>query len=143
MTTPVEMSPVMKMKTRFQPIFDLFKGLDVYIMGSALRDYPNAKDIDVLFLSSKDFQEGCKRLNTTFKEWDSVVGHLKSAKASLPGTFKPLQLVNIDTIKTPQDHRQEVLGRDGKLINPGIYFQKSMSWKYDKTKQVKPTNHVR
>lgn len=121
------------MRPEFEQIFRLFPE-EILIIGSAVRDYQTARDIDILFESEADFKRAIKRLGATYNGWDQfsrtpsgaeVKSHIRRANVSLKGIAKPVQLLH-----SGLPHPYAACCRDGTYINEHVHFDKSKPTRY-------------
>ena len=109
-------------------VFEHFAKDDVAVVGSAVRDYDAAKDIDVLVPSGVDYQAIVKRLGAKYNGWDLADGsHTRRANVTVPGVAKRVQLVQNRLVSKFDEWPHAVLTREGKQLNPGKYFTKKRS----------------
>jgi hypothetical protein len=104
----------------------------VGIIGSATRNYEGAKDIDVLFIHFSEFSDACIRFGVKYQGWDAHNGHIRITKLERPEIDKPIQLINLASVSSFEEHPHQVLLPDGSLLNEGHYYVKEDGWKYDK-----------
>ena len=106
-------------------LFEHFPGQDIAVVGSALRDYDTAGDIDVLVPASVDLPALAKHRKAKYSGWDLKDGsHLRQVTLRLPGVSKRVQVVQNTTVKQFADWPHEVLLRDGRRLNPGKHYRK-------------------
>jgi len=82
------------MHPEHQRVFEHFADQEVAIVGSSLRDFDAAGDIDVLVKSSVDVPALAKKLGATYNGWDLANGdHVRRVNLTIPGVSKKVQLV--------------------------------------------------
>ena len=109
-------------------VFEHFANDDVAIVGSAVRDYEAAKDIDVLVLASTDYPALVKRLGAKYNGWDLENGnHIRRANISVPGVGKRVQVVQNRLVSKFDEWPHAVLQRNGQQLNPGKHYTKKRS----------------
>jgi hypothetical protein len=82
------------MNAAFKSIFEHLWEWDCAIVGSALRDYAEAKDVDVLFPASTDFRKLAAELGTPYLGgWDDHGVRVHQLKYSIHGVGKPVNLI--------------------------------------------------
>ena len=109
-------------------VFEHFVDDDIAIVGSAVRDYEVAKDIDVLVPSGVDYPALVKRLGATYNGWDLADGsHQRRANIRVPGIKKKVQLIQNRLVSKFDEWPHAVLTREGKQLNPGKHFTKKRS----------------
>ncbi len=116
-------------------LHEVFHHLGAYtigIIGSALRDFESAKDIDILFLTTGAFEHACGENGITWNGWDAHNGHLRRGNGRLEGVEKPVQFLHIGSVTKFEDHPHSVLLRNGAILKPGVHYHKPEWWKYDK-----------
>lgn len=118
------------MRKEYITLFDLLDGYDCCIIGSALRDYRTAKDVDVLFLNETDFLAACKAFHVRYNGWDTPRGHVRRANISPRHIGKKVQFIHVDTIANRKDHPYASLGRDGSERHRDTFFEKPYGWAY-------------
>mgnify|MGYP001558514224 CR=1 FL=1 len=107
------------MNNDLQLCFDTFAGYDICIVGSAVRDFETAHDIDILFLSG-DFPSICRQLRVKYCGWDTPTHHVRKAVFRILGVGKPIHLLSWGSYDP--GHCQ--LLRDGSYRHPGKFFDK-------------------
>lgn len=110
------------MDYRLRRVFDFFADEDIAIIGSATRDVDAANDIDVLFLSTRDFPQLAEQLGTTYNGWNQSGFHLRRINYQIPDIEKPVQLLWYSHISRFADHPHCVMLRDGTRLNDGVYW---------------------
>lgn len=120
------------MHPQLQELFDLLADYRVIIVGSALRDYDRAKDVDVMFLDGEEFIDCCATLGVHYNGWDSSRGHVRMANASPRYIGKKVQFIHLDSVATPDDHPHMTLSRDGSVTKPDVFMEKPEGWRYSK-----------
>ena len=125
-------------------VFEHFADDDVAVVGSAVRDYETAKDIDVLVPAGVDYPALVKRLGATYNGWDLADGsHLRRANVNVPGVAKRVQVLQNRLVNTFSDWPHAVLQRDGQQLNTGKHFvnggkdPSAVGWKRRNPKAVK------
>ena len=122
MSNPNEIHP------ELTKVFEHFKDDEVAIVGSALRDFDKARDIDVVVPSKTDYPALVKRLGATYSGWDLADGsHLRRANLKVPGVGKRVQLLQNRLVHVFEDWPHAVLLRDGKTHNKDTHFSKQKS----------------
>lgn len=119
----------------------------IAIHGSAVRDYANARDIDVLFLANADFPWIVGLFHTKYSGWNVVptgepgihrplkrgetapaqdITHLRRTiyPIELEGVEKPVQLSQSSAVHTWTDHPHALLLPSGRVLNEGVYYGK-------------------
>lgn len=107
-------------------------GLNVGIVGSAVRDFETAKDIDVLFESGIELERACEKFGVRWSGWDAYNGHVRRANLTIGGVDKPIQFVSSGGTPTLEDHPYATILRDGTVLNAGKFYTKPKGWVYDK-----------
>lgn len=109
-------------------VFEHFGDDEVAVVGSAVRDYDAAKDIDVLVPAGVDYPALVKRLGATYNGWDLADGsHQRRANIRVPGVEKKVQLIQNRLVSQFEEWPHAVLTREGKHLNPGKHFTKKRS----------------
>ncbi len=107
-----------------QRVFDLFAHYDCAIVGSSLRDYDAANDIDVLFLAKEDFRQLAREYAIGYRGgFDTPQGRVRQMRYPV-GEGKPLNLVQRSSVLKFTQWPHVVLLRDGTLLNPGVHYVK-------------------
>jgi hypothetical protein len=106
-------------------VFDHFAEDKVAVVGSAIKDYEAAKDIDVLVPADVDYPALVKKLGATYSGWDLKDGsHLRRANYNIPGVAKRVQLLQNRMVGQFDQWPHAVLLRDGKTLNGDKHFTK-------------------
>lgn len=113
-------------------LFAILANYDVIIVGSALRDYDRANDVDVMFMDAEQFIECCATLGVHYNGWDTSRGHVRMANLSPRYIGKKIQLIHLDSVATPDDHPHMTLSRDGTVTKDGVFMEKPPGWRYNK-----------
>jgi len=109
-------------------VFEHFGDDEVAVVGSAVRDYNAAKDIDVLVPSGVDYPALVKRLGAKYNGWDLADGsHLRRANITIPGVNKRVQILQNRLVSQFEEWPHAVLRRDGQQHNVGKHFTKKRS----------------
>ncbi len=88
------------MRKEFKTIFEHLWEWECAIVGSALRDYAEANDIDVLFPASTDFRNLAGELGVPYLGgWDEGDVRIHQLKYRLPGVGKVLNLIQRSDIE--------------------------------------------
>lgn len=114
------------MRAELQWVFDFFKDDEIGIIGSALRDFDSAHDLDVLFPARVDFRALSERLKIPYRGgWDTPRGriHILSL-GQVAQVGKVVQLTQNSSTERLDQHPQAVLLRDGTILNEGVHFVK-------------------
>jgi len=105
-------------------VFEVFAHYDIVIVGSSLRDFEAAKDIDVLFKASEDFRQLARELGTSYKGgWETPIGRMRQLVYRL-GELKPLNLIQCSSIDDFDRWRHAVLLRNGTMLHQGQHYEK-------------------
>lgn len=125
-------------------VFEHFSEDEVAVVGSAVRDYEAARDIDVLVPAGVDYPALVKRLGAKYNGWDLADGsHLRRANITIPGVAKRVQILQNRLVSQFEEWPHAVLRRDGQQHNAGRHFDKrgkdptAVGWKRRSPKAVK------
>lgn len=117
-----------RMRPEFRRVFDRFADWDVAIVGSSLRDFDSAHDIDVLFPASQDFRQLAKDLGLKYlgKFPSPLTGGdvRRLSNTTVDGVSKPVQIISDSSVSTFDQWPHAVLLRDGRMLNQGQHFTK-------------------
>lgn len=102
-----------------------FPGHSFGVIGSAVKDYDNANDIDVLVPYTILLPDLAVRLGVKYNGWDTLQGHLRRANIRVPGVPKKVQLLQVESAPTPHDHPNASMLSDGTILKPGQFFDKA------------------
>lgn len=112
-------------------IFEHFLAYEVAIIGSSVRDFDRANDIDVLFLPTVNFRQLCVDMGIVYRgKWDrvspldGVPETIRQVRMNVPGVEKRVQLTQNSRTHTFDQHPFCTLLRDGTRLNDGVYFDK-------------------
>jgi hypothetical protein len=117
-----------RMRREFLRVFDRFSEWDCAIVGSSLRDYDRAHDIDVLFPADTDFRQLARELGLKYLgKFPSPL--TKGDVRRLSNTYvdavtKPVQIISDSTVSTFDQWPHAVLLRDGRLLNEDKHYLK-------------------
>lgn len=117
------------MHPEFRTIFEHLWEWDVAIVGSALRDYKNAKDIDVLFPASTDFRALAKELGTPYLGgWDEGAVRVHQLKYHISGVGKPINCIQRSDVENLYlDWSHATLMPDGDYVRSEHHYLKPRS----------------
>ena len=110
-----------------QRVFDYLKwklNAEVVVIGSAVKDYETANDVDILLPHAIEWHYAMKRLGTKYNGWDTPQGHLRRANIRVPGVRKRVQILQVSSVPTAHDHPNAALLPDGTILKPGHFFHK-------------------
>jgi len=129
------------MHRELRRVFDYFgkkfPKAPIAIIGSAVKDYEAARDIDVLLPHEVEWHDAMKTLGTKYNGWDTVQGHLRRANVSVPDVSKKVQLLQVASVPTAGDHPNAALLADGTVLKAGHYFDKTTAPKNFLDRQTK------
>jgi hypothetical protein len=124
---PIAMHP--DLETVFAFFADKFPGAPIAVIGSAVKDYDTAHDIDVLLPHDVEWHAAMKTLGTRYNGWDTKQGHLRRANLTIPDVSKPVQVLQVESTPTAGDHPNAALLADGTVLKPGAWFDKAHATK--------------
>lgn len=113
------------MHTTFTTLFDMLRDYDVAIIGSALRDYDMANDVDVLFFDEDEFRDACVVFGFKYNGWDTSRGHVRRANVLVRSIGKPVQFIHMEDVTCPDDHPHMALCANGMTYHAGIHYDKT------------------
>lgn len=117
-----------RMRPELQRVFDHLADYECAIVGSSLREYDTANDIDVLCLAGQDFRTLAKALGVTYLgAFPSAITSGKVRRLSslaIEGVDKPLQVISDSSVATFDQWPHAVLLRDGRRLNAGKHYVK-------------------
>src|SRR3990167_5707287 len=103
------------MHPAFETLFKLLSSYQIAIIGSVLKDFDKAGDIDILFLDETEFKKAVSEFKVKYSGWDRKDGHVRRANVSIPGIRKKVQFTQHSAVTTFQDHPFCSLQRDGNI----------------------------
>ena len=110
----------------FNTIFHILRDWDCAIVGSILRDYRNARDIDVLFRASQDFRQLARELGIPYRGgFDTPQGRIHSLHYNIPGVARTMNLFQVAGVEHFEEWSNMVRLRDGRVLNAGKHWVKS------------------
>lgn len=118
----------LRMRPEFQRVFTHLAEWNCAIVGSSLRDFDNAHDIDVLFPASQDFRQLARELGLKYLGrfpsaiTDGDVRRLSNTVIS--GVPKPVQIISDSSVVTFDQWPHAVLLRNGRMLNEGRHYVK-------------------
>lgn len=116
------------MRAEHQAVFLRFREWNIAIVGSSLRDYDSANDIDVLFPAAQDFRQLAKELGLKYlgKFPSPLTGGdvRRLSNLFVDGVTKPVQLISDSTVVSFEQWPHQVLLRHGVTLNAGRFFAK-------------------
>ena len=119
----------MTIHPQLQLVFDAFDervpGTPVAIVGSAVRDFEQAHDIDVLVPQTVNWPVLMRRLGTKYNGWGKPGHHVRRANLRIEGVSKQVQVLQRDESPTFASHPHAVLLPSGEVLNGNAHFQKS------------------
>lgn len=117
------------MLNSFRTVFEHFWEWDVAIVGSALRDYEHANDIDVLFPADVDFRQLAAELGTPYLGgWDEGTVRIHQLKYRIPGVGKPINCIQRSDVKNIYtDWPHATLMPDGDYVRSEHHYLKPRS----------------
>lgn len=105
-------------------VFAHFLLYDIAIVGSSLRDFDRAQDIDVLFLAGQDFRQLAREYGVTYRGgFDTKDGRVHQMRYQF-GDVKPLNLVQRSSVTEFEQWPHVVLLRNGTHLHPGVHYAK-------------------
>lgn len=120
----------MRMRAEFTTIFEHFWEWNCAIVGSALKDYEKANDIDVLFPASTNFRQLANELAIPYRGGfpgannDTVHQLRYPIGTNYLSLDKPVNLVQSSKFETFDEWPFMVLTKDGTVYNEGKHFTK-------------------
>lgn len=125
-------------------IFEHFKDREIAVVGSAVKDYGSARDVDVLVPAGVDFPTMADEMGIRYNGWDLADGsHLRRANVRLPGVEKPVQILQNGLVSKFEEWPHAVRLRDGRVLNADKHFTKDrtdpnyVGWKRKAPKAVR------
>lgn len=101
---------------------------EMAIVGSSLRDWDTARDIDVLFPASTDFRQLARELGLKYlgKFPSPLTGGdvRRLSNTTVEGVKKPVQIISDSSVATFAEWPHQVLLRDGQMLNVGKHHVK-------------------
>lgn len=123
----LEQQPRPTMHAQHRKVFEFFADYTVAIVGSSVRDFDHANDIDVLFLA-QDFRELAKSCGVKYLgKFSSPLtkGDVRRLSGlTIDGVATPVQCISDSSVTTFDQWPHEVLLRDGRRLNEGKHFDK-------------------
>jgi hypothetical protein len=117
-----------RMRPEFRRVFDRFAEWEIAIVGSSLRDFDSAGDVDVLFLAGQDMRQLARELGLKYLgKFPSPLtkGDVRRlSNTSVEGVSKPVQLISDSSVATFDQWPHMVLLRDGRVLNAGQHYLK-------------------
>jgi hypothetical protein len=117
-----------RMRPEFRAVFDRFAEWEIAIVGSSLRDFDNAHDIDVLFPAAQDFRQLAKEIGAKYLgKFPSAItdGDVRRlSNLTVDGVSKPIQIISDSSVSTFDKWPHAVLLRDGRILNAGQHYLK-------------------
>lgn len=105
-------------------VFAHFFDYDIAIVGSSLRDFAAAKDIDVLFLADQDFRQLAREYGLVYRGgFDTKDGRVHQMRYQF-GDVKPLNLVQRSSVTAFDQWPHAVLLCNGQILHPGVHYRK-------------------
>jgi hypothetical protein len=117
------------MRAEFKKIFEHLWQWECAIVGSALRDYAEAKDIDILFPASQNFRKLSGELGVPYLGgWDENGVRIHQLKYRISGVGKPLNLIQRSDIEDIyNDWPHATLMQDGDYVRGEHHYIKPRS----------------
>lgn len=113
------------MHADLRTIFDYFKDDKVAIVGSSVKDFDTAHDIDVLVPAGVDYKALTERLGVKYNGFESKDGsHIRRANLSVPGVKKNVQLVQNRLVDAFEEWPHALMQRDGTVLKEGKFYDK-------------------
>lgn len=117
-----------RMRPEHRRVFDYFAEYPCAIVGSSLRDFNEARDVDLLFLAGTDFRRLAKEIGARYLgkfESPLTKGDVRRlSNINVEGVRLPVQCISDSTVATFSDWPHAVLLRSGELLNAGKHFAK-------------------
>ena len=114
-----------EMRQEFRAIFARYEDYECAIVGSALRDFETAHDIDLLMPSSVDFRHLAAERGLRYHGgFDGLYGRVHSLHDLFAHETKIVNLFQCSGIHTLGDWPKVILHRDGRLENTGNHYLK-------------------
>ena len=113
-----------ELKNLFTQLDELFPKEPIAVIGSAVKDYERAHDVDVLLPHSIEWKDAMKKFRTKYNGWDTSQGHVRRANLRLWGVSKPIQILQISAFPTAAQHPFAALFGNGVVTKPDKYFDK-------------------
>ena len=113
------------MRAEHAAIFAHFPDWDIAVVGSSLRNFVTARDIDVLFRASQDFRQLAREVGVRYAGgWNMGEARIHRLNYTVPGLDKPVQLIQRSTVEDFDQWPHAVLLRDGTLLHEGQFYDK-------------------
>ena len=117
-----------RMRPEHRAVFERFAEWEIAIVGSSLRDFDNAHDIDVLFLAGQDMRQLARELGLKYLgKFASPLTNgdvRRLSNTHVEGVSKPIQLISDSSAATFDQWPHAVLLRDGRMLNDGKHYVK-------------------
>ena len=117
-----------RMRSEFRRVFDRFAEWEIAIVGSSLRGFDSAGDVDVLFLAGQDMRQLAKELGLKYLgKFPSPLtkGDVRRlSNTTVDGVNKPIQCISDSSVTTFQEWPHAVLLRNGSILNDGQHHIK-------------------
>jgi hypothetical protein len=117
-----------RMRPEFRKVFDRFAEWNVAIVGSSVRDFDNAHDIDLLFPADTDFRQLARELGLRYlgKFPSPLTGGdvRRLSNTTVEGVGKPIQCISDSSVTTFEQWPHTVLLRDGRMLNADQHYTK-------------------
>lgn len=108
----------------FTTLFNMLRDCDVAIIGSALRDYDTANDVDVLFFNEDEFRDACVAFGVKYNGWNTSRGHVRRANVLVRSIGKPVQFIHMEDVTCPDDHPHMSVLVDGTVTHDNVHYDK-------------------
>jgi hypothetical protein len=118
-----------QMRAEFRKVFDRFAEFGpIAIVGSSLRNWAAAKDVDLLFPADTDFRKLARELGLKYLgKFPSPLtkGDVRRlSNITVEGVGKPIQIISDSSVTTAAEWPHAALTPDGKLLNADKHYVK-------------------